>query len=282
MSFELDPKVRVNVPEFLNEIIAGDVESFAIAKNRLCNEIFRYYGDKKLKLDSDISLENYKVLQFTLNQDNLDYFAAICDSIKIDNKAEYFRKLLYVYCNQPRFMREQVIYFSSCILIKEAIHFKQKLKIRYKDEYRIIEPYALIKSDGETRNYILCYCTKRQEYAIYRLAHIKAVSILRDQLYDYYDEEYVTGLRNNFDAFLSYGKHIKVRLSQSGIKMYQKNITHRPKLIEQENDVYTFECSALKAQLYFPQFMNNAEILEPIELRTWFKDKYTEVAELYK
>lgn len=282
MSFELDPKVRVNVPQFLNEIINGDVETFNLPKNRLCNEIFRYYGDKKIKLDSEISLENFKVLQFTLNQDNLDYFAAICDSIKIDTKAEYFRKLLYVYCNQPRFMREQVIYYSSCLLIKEAIHFKLKLKIRYKDEYRIIEPYALVKSDGETRNYVLCYCNKRQEYANYRLAHIKAVSILRDQQYEYYDEVYVNGLKANFDAFMSFGKHIKVRLTSDGIKMYQKNITHRPKQISQKNDIYTFECSLLKAQLYFPQFMDNAEILEPAELRNWFNDKFNKVAKLYR
>jgi hypothetical protein len=114
------------------------------------------------------------------------------------------------------------------------------------------------------------------------LAHVKAVSILREQSYEHYDEEYVNGLKNNFDAFLSYGKHIKVRLNSSGVAMYQKNITHRPKLIAQENDIYTFECSALKAQLYFPQFMNNAEILEPAELRTWFKDKYSQVASLYQ
>jgi hypothetical protein len=36
-----------------------------------------------------------------------------------------------------------------------------------------------------------------------------------------------------------------------------------------------------RQQLYFPQFMHHAEILEPEDLRAWFKEKFNKVATLY-
>lgn len=281
MGFELDPKVRVNVPEFLHEILCADAESFNLPKNRLCNEVFRHYADKEIKLSNDINIDCCKTLQFTLNQDNLDFFAAVCDTIQINNKADYFRKLFYRYANQPRFLREQAIFSKTTLLIQEAIQHQRGLKIRYKDEYRDIEPFALARSDGETRNYVFCYCHRRNSYTNYRLSNIKGVSVLDNHLQTHYDPIYISEIKNNFDPFLSYGKRVKVRLSQEGRKIYQRNITHRPKLLEEDGDTYTFECSELKAQLYFPQFMEHAELLEPLELRKWFQIRVGKIIALY-
>lgn len=282
MSFELDPKIKLKIPEFIAESLAGDVDSFKINKNHMCNEVFRYYSLQDLPItQTQTNWSNSRDLQFTLQQDNLDIFAGICESINIPNKAEYFRQLLYIYCDQPRYMRERVMFSYSVKLVNEAIVAKQPLKIRYKNEYRTIEPYFIIKSDGETRNYIFAYCYTRQAYCNYRLSNIKAVSVLRNQVMEYYDAEYVGKMKNNFDAFLSYGKTVQVKLSPEGEKIYQRNITHRPKQLQQHDDIYTFECSELKAQLYFPQFMEHAEILAPESLRNWFTDKFSQIANIY-
>lgn len=282
MEFESEAKVRVILPEIMFGVINSDAEFFASNKNRMCNQIFAYYSNLAEISKQEISLKPSRTLQFTLNQENIDRFAAVCDTLQIGNKAEYFRQVLYLYCNQPRYLRERILFSKSVQVIEESIKARRKLRIRYKDEYRIVEPYFIIKSDGETRNYLFCYCEKRQEYCNYRLMNFHALATMRQRMLEHYDSVSIEQIRQNFDAFLSSGKQVKVRLSDEGVKFLKRNITHRPKLLEQAGDVYTFECSQLKAQLYFPQFMYHAEILEPASLRMWFKNNFAKVSELYQ
>jgi hypothetical protein len=46
--------------------------------------------------------------------------------------------------------------------------------------------------------------------------------------------------------------------------------------------VYTFECSEKLAKVYFPQFLSDADILEPRDLRLWFKEQFEKAAGVYK
>ncbi len=282
MEFKFEPKVRVNVPVIVSNIIKSDVSSFEINQNKLCNMIFAYFAMNYHLIDSsDIVSINNQTLQFTLTQENHDRFSALCDTVSITNKAQFFRVILFNYCNYPRYLRERIIFSSSLKIIEDGIKARRKIKIRYKNEYRIIEPFFIIKSDGETRNYIFTYCEKRQSYCNYRLSNIHAVGVSVNALLEHYDSEYIKQIKNSFDAFLSFGHRVKVRFDDEGEEMYRQNLTHRPKLLAQQDNVFEFECSALKAQLYFPQFMHHAEILEPKDLRTWFKEKFNKVAKLY-
>jgi hypothetical protein len=45
---------------------------------------------------------------------------------------------------------------------------------------------------------------------------------------------------------------------------------------------YTFECSEKLAKVYFPQFLSDADILAPRELRLWFKEQFEKAAGVYK
>lgn len=118
----------------------------------------------------------------------------------------------------------------------------------------------------------------------------------------------------HFDPFLCYGQSVKVKLTEEGAKRYNKLTTNRPKVIAKERtDVddtetatscnnrmpagnnarpdcaevngagtYTFECSEKLAKVYFPQFLSDADILEPRELRLWFKEEFEKAAGVYK
>lgn len=120
--------------------------------------------------------------------------------------------------------------------------------------------------------------------------------------------------REHFDPFLCYGQQVKVRLTEDGARRYNKLTTNRPKVIDKERtDVddtatetscnnkmpagnnarpdcaevngagtYTFECSEKLAKVYFPQFLSGADILEPRELRLWFKEQFEKAAGVYK
>lgn len=283
MESQFEAKVRVKLPILIYDTLNSDSIRFALNKNKLCNIIFAYYAlrYKSIK-DLEFGTDSTQVLQFTLNNENQDKFIALCDTITISNKAQFFRNIFFQYCNQPGYLREQIIYAASYEAILLAIKSRRKIKIRYKDTYRIIEPYFIIKSDGETRNYIFAYCDTRQRYCNYRLSNIHAIGILTKLPFEHYDAEYIKTIRNNFDPFLSYGQTIRIRLDNYGKKMFQQNITHRPKILQQHDDIYELECSTLKAQLYFPQFMHHVEILEPAELREWFSVQFQDALNVYK
>lgn len=277
----VESKVRVTLPEYLHNIIISDKNDFKLNNNKLCNMIFYIYNEKIDFNEPYVKTKYNKLLQFNLTNDNKDIFADIFSRYKIKNKAEYFRKLFFIYCDQPKYKRELLIFNKTAKLINKAIKNKKKLKIKYKEEYRIIEPYFIINSDGETRNYIFCYCDKNKEYRNYRLVNFKAISVMKES-FKYYNEKHINEMNDNFDPFLSYGVKVIVRLTEEGKNHFQKVIVNRPKLIDQNEDVFTFECSVLKAKLYFPQFLENAEILEPKELREWFKEKFEKVIKIYQ
>ena len=94
-----------------------------------------------------------------------------------------------------------------------------------------------------------------------------------------------------------------MKLTEEGAKRYNKLTTNRPKVIAVKSDgnkipaeknarlecaevngagVYTFECSEKLAKVYFPQFLSDADILEPRDLRLWFKEEFEKAAGVYK
>lgn len=81
---------------------------------------------------------------------------------------------------------------------------------------------------------------------------------------------------------MSFRKEIKVKLTPKGKEHYDLILTNRPKIKEYNDDIYTFYCSDENAKIYFAHFYDNAEILEPLELRDWFKIKFKNMYELYK
>lgn len=120
----------------------------------------------------------------------------------------------------------------------------------------------------------------------------------------------------HFDPFLCYGQQVKVRLTEDGAKRYNKLTTNRPKVIARVDEsstaqatateascnnrvsagnnarpdcaevngagTYTFECSEKLAKVYFPQFLSDADVLAPRELRLWFKEEFEKAAGVYK
>ena len=83
-----------------------------------------------------------------------------------------------------------------------------------------------------------------------------------------------------------------MRLTEQGAERYNRLTTNRPKVIAVDGAPsasvavdgagdYTFECSEKLAKVYFPQFLFDAEILAPRELRLWFKDQFEKAGKVY-
>lgn len=278
---QFENKVRVSIPKYIHEILLIDMYDFNLNKNILCNKIFFAFHNKLNPEIYNKSKQESSILQFTLNKINWDLFIDQFPKQKIMNKSEYYRNIIITYCTQPRYMRELSLNEITVNRIHQAINQQKQLRIRYKDELRIIEPYAILRSENETRNYIYCYCDKKQDYCNYRLSNVEGLSVM-NKSFEHYDEILINGVKNNFDPFLSFGNVVRARLSELGQQIYERNITHRPQIIKQENDIYEFECSEVRAKLYFAQFLGEVEILEPTNLREWFKDGANKMARLYK
>ena len=88
------------------------------------------------------------------------------------------------------------------------------------------------------------------------------------------DEDYINDVIKNFDPFLSKGQIIKIRLSENGKKLLQTIKINRPKLIDSKEDIFEFEASEEQIKRYFTYFLDDATVIEPIELKEWFIEKY--------
>ncbi len=274
-------KIRVTIPTFITCVIKSDAEDFGFTLNGFYNEIFNIYSKEKKELEPVQKSKNNDIIQFNLNKDNEDLYFSILKMYNMQSEAEFWKRVLYNYIDMPKYKRERVIFKDTVKQIESAANKALKIEAKYKNEIRIFEPYFIKQAGGEARNYIHAYSEKSKDYRNYRLPAIKILRILKEKQ-EHNNEEYLENIKNHFDPFLSYGFETKVRLTEWGVKHYNTVITNRPTIKEKDGDIYTFHCSPENAKIYFPHFLDNAEILEPLELREWFKNKFENVVRKYE
>ena len=96
------------------------------------------------------------------------------------------------------------------------------------------------------------------------------------------DKKYIDEVYKNFDPFLSYKNRVKVKFTEKGLELYEKVLTNRPRLLNKNNNIYTFECDNKLAMVYFAQFFSLIEILEPRELREKLQNELENTLKIYK
>ena len=273
-------KVRVTVSDFMFEILKGDAEYFKIPLGKIGNTLFKYFIDKNL---SKIELEESsgKKVQFNLSKENEDIFFDVLREKKASTEAELMRDIFFTYINNLRFKREEIIFYNTFKQIREAIKNNKKIGIKYHSTARIINPYFIEVSSKENRAYLFCYCEKNEDFRNYRISDIENIWNLQKEIYIKDKEYIIEAIKKNFNPFLSYGNFIKVRMTEEGKALYERVTQNRPKLVKEEGDIYTFECSEKLAKVYFAQFYDDIEIIEPESLRESFKENFKRTYEMY-
>jgi len=273
-------KVRVTVSDFMNEIITGDPEYFKLPVGRIGNIIFKYYMDKDL---NKVELGNFsgEVIQFNLNKKNEEIFMDTLIRNKVEIEAEYWRNIFFTYINNLRYKREEILFENKFKDIRGAIKTEKKIKIKYHKYIRLVNPYFIKVSDSENRSYLFCYCEKNNDYRNYRISEIEEIWLTNEKN-EIRDKKYIDDIRKNFDPFLSYKNRVKVKFTEKGIELYEKVLVNRPKLIEEKDEIYTFECDNKLAMIYFAQFYSKVKILEPEELKTILKKELKKTIEIYE
>lgn len=276
-------KLRVTLPDFVVQTLESDIRDFKITQNGLLNEIFALYAKEKKNIQTIGKTRNNDVKQFNLNKKNSLIYESTLRLYNVSVEAEFIRNIFYDYIDAPKFKRELLIFNETVKEIEIAIKKSKKIEIVFGDQKdpRVIEPYFIKAAGGESRNYLYCFCEKSNDFRSFRITNINVIRILNDKNEKYKEKE-INAVRKNFDAFGSYSKEVKVRLSEKGKRHYDMIITNRPIIKEEHGDIFTFYCSEENAKIYFPHFMDEAEILEPLELREWFKEKFELLAINYK
>lgn len=275
-------KIRFTVNSIVSETIDYDSKLFQISKNLLCNIIFKRFYDKKgyKKLEK----EHTVVVQFNLNKTEESLLETIFDDFSCENSlAEFFRYIFDEYSKLARTEREKLIHIDTINKLEEQIKVRKNVIIGYNDRVEEVEP-LFIEYDKDNQLYYLCaYLVRKNILISYRVSGIKMVEKNSNkQSYINNNKKFISELKRNFDPFLSYGKKTVVKFTDDGKKLLQKFRHNRPKLIEIKGDLYIFECSELKAQLFFSGFWESAEIIEPESLRDWFINKSQKILDLYK
>ena len=278
-----EKKIKTTIPHNIYAILEKDIENFNITRNGFYNRIFKNlkHNLKDYEIKMKKSGKQSEKIVVSLNEDNKGDFYEFMRKSGAETDAEFMRSVIMTYITFPPYERERIIYRDKVDFIEEKSENKMKIYIKYKGEFRKIEPYFIAHSIEESHNYIYCWCEKKGIYLNYRISNIEEVKEC-EELQDRRDEEQIKNLKLNFDPFLSYGSRVKIKISEEGKSFFDRIHYNRPKLIDKQENIYEFECSVTKAKAYFPQFLNKVEIVEPIELREWMREEIRKMSKIYE
>lgn len=272
-------KIKVTIPKNIYDIVKNDLSDFGLSNNYFMNYLFINLKDSyeeyvNKNIDIPVLNKEKKFIQFNLNKENsLIYYDVLRDK-KVLNESEFMRNLLIKYCANQKNVRELFIFKEIIERINMAIKDKKNVVITFNDERKAtITPYHIGSSDLEIANYIFCYDIEEKKYKNYKLSNLKQVYTL-SELGKWDEEEYIKTTIENFDPFLSQGRKIKIKLTDEGKRILKVSKVNRPKIISEDNDIFEFECSQEQAKKYFSYFLDEALVLEPLELREWFEKKF--------
>lgn len=277
----MEKKLRITIPKEIYNLIENDLNDFGITKNYLCNYIFTHSDGFKKIYNYQYS-KNKKIIQFSLNKKNKENYYSFLIEKKIQVEAEYFRNIFLHYAQQSKKSRELFVFKNIINKILYGIENKKKLVITFRDESeKKVSAYYFGSSELELKNYLFCYDDDKKELKNLAIRNIKSIFITSEKNYDG-NTETIKEIIKNFDPFLSYNQKVIVKFTNKGLEMFNLMKTYRPKIIEKNNNVYTLRCSNLQAKKYFSSFWNEVEIIFPLDLRKWFKEKAQKIYEIYK
>lgn len=274
----MSKKIKVTLPQNIYEIIKNDISDFNMTSNYFMNYIFLNLNDKYKNFKGNPAIaeqsKEKSSIQFNLNKESsLIYYDVLRDN-NAQNESEFMRSLLIRYATNPKNKRELFIFKESVERINLAIKDKKNVYITFNDDRKVkVSPYYIGSSDLEIANYIFCYDFSEEKYKNYKLNYLKQVYTTSEGA-KWEDNDYIEDVIKNFDPFLSKGQIIKIKLSENGKKLLKTIKINRPKLISEDGDLFEFEASDEQIKRYFSYFFDEATVIEPIELKEWFIEKY--------
>lgn len=283
----------------------------------LHQELASFPLSKRISRENCELFKNSAPLQFILHKRNGEFATyAVSKKIKI---ATLCRHYLQQYVDMPRGKREIFLKKVELSKIDYAIENQLNVWLDYHGKRKLLAPCFVALSPAHMRAYLVI-CERSElgvEFKAFRLSHVKNVEVATAHNSNSADDTVAfhtqtnalyrksLDFKNHFDPFLCYGQELKVELSPEGVALYNRAATNRPKILKapqnpgshnsfvsaqeeiasaldaQRPGIYIFECSPELAKVYFPQFLETAQVLAPAELRHYFRQRFLKAASAY-
>ena len=236
-----------------NSVIMADELSFKLLNN---------YESKELYFDKGIT--------FNLIDDEEFIFKTL-DNLKYETASLYFRNLIYSYLSLKSYERENIIYKDVLNVFNKAILNNKILKIKIENEELDILPYKALNNLDDKYTYLLALKANRTPFSI---NISKIINIIEKKDYYKFTKEEIEQLEKIINKNVEYpnitNEITKIRLTNIGIELYEKNYYNRPEYIKRTGNILYFNNSINQLYDYFISFGRKIKILENNKLKKMF------------
>ena len=197
-----------------------------------------------------------------------------------------YKSVYEEYARLPFYKREQVYFKKAADTINKAIKMGKNIGFDTNKGTFTMTPYMILNDEWSTHNYVIGLNSERK-VVNNRLTRMDTVFFVNEESNITEDEEKMikTQIEKAGIRFAQgQPKMIKLHLTPSGIALYNDMEQMRPRYMEydEENSIYTFNCTTKQIRYYFWRFGADVEILEPKWLRDEFAREYKKAAKLYE
>lgn len=277
---------KPNMNAFINTLIINFYESFSSSEKSLHEDLKEamsiipdYYKNKVFdnvikvltkKVDVD-NKKNSTTLSFKptkMSEKAIFHIQQVV--LQSESISSFYRRMFNAYAIKTKNEREKIIHKENYELLQESLKLGVQVLVKLTSNKVVnnLNVYAICSAKDELFNYVLGYNIPNNSTV--RLAKIKSVTLLSTPIS--IPEENVALLDRQiacapqYPMFKSDKNLIKVELTDTGVKLFEKIYLYRPTPISIVGNVYTFDCSAAQALYYFERFGNNALIISPRKL----------------
>jgi hypothetical protein len=292
MTSKILPKVKVGATALLREQLEVDTVDYQYKSlGCLCNQILVNFECCPPPTPGCERFEVHKAVQpisFVLHQGNARFYqSALKARLPLAVQCRYY---FDHYINLPRARREMLLKSAVVHEFERAIHAHATASFTYRGKRFEETPCFFGFSKMMHRAYLVTYSHSgggAGKFHALRVCHLEAALAGKKGSAAYEgDAQILREMREqkeHFGPFLAHGQEVRARLTPAGRALLLKATPNRPNWDERrvKNGEYVFECTERQAQIYFGQFFDDAEILEPASLREWFANKFSAASKIY-
>lgn len=274
----------------------SDISGDDSTKRRIITKLVK---EKENELKSRIgSYEKGESFTFFLCKQNFDYLAEANTECHEEHyykrRGDYIKSVIEEYAHLPYVRREKVFFKQHIEQINHAIEEKWQLQVvTDRGNTYSVYPYKVCCDPLSTANYLVGYCrlyarTEDEKHpSTFRISALRSIKPEKSKsayLKKSEREELEQLIASRGVQFMSGSEEdIRVRLSTAGQSKFRRQTHLRPTQVgESMGDEYVFRCTKAQAEFYFFKFGEDAEILQPEDLRQRMATMYKHAAEMYQ
>lgn len=250
-----------------------------------------------IKGDSRLYYINNDNVRFLADNGHKEYSGEdILEYSPYKRPSQYLRAVIEEYCSLPFIKREEIFKQEAYDIINDAINNKLVLRIpnaKNPDQIFVVYPHKITANKSNTQSYLLCYSKEKDikdskmKIVSFSMSRLNISKLNKTSQHFNLTKEQEKNIENilehqEVEYLLNEPESIEIRMTENGKKIYNSRIYMRPKRIEiKDNNIWVFNCTQLQAYNFFFSFGENAEVINPPELRDRFIQSVNKMSEIY-